>query len=349
MEFGSFMEFHTREGRTQSEAFAESFAHVDMAEKLGLDTIWLAESHFNPERAVLSSPLVIGAAVAGRTKNIKIGTAVHVLPLGNPLQIAEHAATLDHVSEGRFQFGVGRSGLPSAYHGYNIPYSESRERFFEYLEIIITSWSKERFSYEGKYYSFRDVCLTPKPYQVPYPPVRIAATTSDTFTLLGRMGIPVFVGVRQLSLNQVEEQVKSYRRAWHEAGHVGPVDISLRVPVYVAESKNKALNDPKESFMRQFRRLGTQLSKSSAGQSTDAREQRAEKGAQLAGIIWDEIQGQKVAVGTPKMVIEQLNNMKTILGLSSVVAEFNAGELLSSEQVASSLTLFCNEVVPAFK
>ena len=106
MEFGSFMEFHTRGNTTQAEAFAESFGHVKQAEQLGLDGVWLAESHFNPQRAVLSSPMVIATGIAARTKRMKIGTAVQVLPLTNPLRMAEEAATLDHISEGRFEFGA---------------------------------------------------------------------------------------------------------------------------------------------------------------------------------------------------------------------------------------------------
>ena len=136
MELGTFMEFHSRNGLSQEDAFKESFHHVDLAEELGLDGIWLAESHFAPSRAVLSAPLIMAAAIAGRTKRIKIGTAVHVLPLGNPLQIAEQVATLDHISNGRFEFGVGRSGSPASYEGYNISYAESRERFYESLDMV---------------------------------------------------------------------------------------------------------------------------------------------------------------------------------------------------------------------
>ena len=149
----------------------------------------MAESHFNPQRSVLSAPLVLGAAIAGRTSRIKIGTAVHVIPLGNPLRMAEEAATLDQVSQGRFEYGVGRSGFQGSYEGYGIAYGESRERFYEYLQIIRHAWASDTFSYEGEFYSYEDVCLTPKPYQRPHPPFRIAATTTDTFSVLGRLGI----------------------------------------------------------------------------------------------------------------------------------------------------------------
>ena len=350
MQFGSFMEFHRREGRTQADAFREAFAHIDLAEELGLDSVWLAESHFNPARSVLSSPHAIASAIAARTKRIRVGTAVSVLPLGNPLRTAEEAATIDHISEGRFDFGVGRSGLPGSYEGYNIPYAESRERFYEYLDIIMAAWRNERFTYNGKFYRFDDVCLVPKPFQTPHPPIRIAATTSDTFPVIGEMGYAVFVGVRGLSLDAVGKQVDSYRTAWKSAGHTGDVDVSLRVPVYVGETEEDALNTPEESFMRQFRRLGGQLSASASRAGSDPGEERAERGAQLATIEWErDVIGQKAAVGTPEMVIEHLRVMKETLSLTGVVAEFNAGELIPEDKIASSLRLFCEEAIPAFK
>ncbi len=350
MQFGSFMEFHRREGHTQADAFREAFGHIELSESLGLDAVWLAESHFNPARSVLSSPHAIASAIAARTKHLRIGTAVSVLPLGNPLRTAEEAATIDQISEGRFEFGVGRSGLPGSYEGYNIPYSESRERFYEYLEIILEAWCKERFTYKGQFYNFDDVCLVPKPYQQPHPPIRIAATTSDTFPVIGKMGFAIFVGVRGMSLDGVAEQVESYRAAWKEAGHEGEIDVSLRVPVYVGETEEDALTAPEESFMRQFRRLGGQLAASASRAGSDPGEERAERGAQLASIQWERnVIGQKAAVGTPEMVIEQLKVMKDTLSLTGVVAEFNAGELISEDKISNSLRLFCEEVIPAFR
>ena len=349
MEFGSFMEFHTRPGLTQADAFNEGFCHIQIAESLGLDGVWMAESHFNPQRSVLSAPLVLGAAIAGRTSKIKIGTAVHVIPLGNPIRMAEEAATLDQVSQGRFEYGVGRSGFPGSYEGYGMAYGESRARFYEYLEIIRGLWTSDTFSYEGDFYSYDDVCLTPKPYQQPHPPFRIAATTTDTFPLLGELGYPIFVGVRGLGASQVAEQVAMYKQAWDEAGHDGPIDISLRIPVYVGETESDGVNTPENSFMKQFKRLGSQLAASVSRAGTDPREDRAERSSQLAEITWDEVKKEKVAVGTPDMVAEQLARLRDQLSLAGVVAEFNAGEEIPPDKIESSLRLFCEEVMPALK
>src|ERR1700760_2994613 len=164
MEFGVYHEFPSLDGRPDSEAFDEAFAMVDAAEEWGLDVMWLAELHFDPARSVLSAPLCIASAIAARTHQIKIGIAVQVLPLGNPLRIAEEAATVDQISRGRLILGVGRSGVARTYEAYNVPYAESRDRFAETLEIIEQAWSSPTMSYPGRYFSFQDVTVTPRPY-----------------------------------------------------------------------------------------------------------------------------------------------------------------------------------------
>src|SRR6185312_14708944 len=125
MEFGLFHEFQKSPETSEADAFAQSFEQVDAAERWGLDAMWLAELHFAPDRSVLSAPLVVGSDIAARTRHMKIGTAVQVLPLCHPLRLAEEAATLDQISGGRLIFGVGRSGFPRTYEAYGVPYDES--------------------------------------------------------------------------------------------------------------------------------------------------------------------------------------------------------------------------------
>src|SRR5919106_429107 len=191
MDFGMFTDFHIRPHMTQAEAFEESFNQVEAAEQLGMDAVWLAEHHFSPDRSVLASPIVIASAIASRTRRIRIGLAVQVLPLTNPLRVAEEAATVDHISKGRFDFGIGRSGLTKYYQGYNVPYAESRERFREALTVIRKAWDQETFSHEGLYHCFSNVRVGPRPYQQPHPPVHVAVSSPDTFETVGRMGYAI--------------------------------------------------------------------------------------------------------------------------------------------------------------
>ncbi|MBV9249435.1 MAG: LLM class flavin-dependent oxidoreductase, partial [Acetobacteraceae bacterium] len=148
MEFGMFHEFQRMPGQTEAEAFTQSFEQVDAAEEAGLDVMWLAELHTAPERSVLAAPLTIASAIAARTKRMKIGIAVQVLPLCHPLRLAEEACTVDHISHGRLIMGVGRSGFPRVYQAYGVSYAESRERFVEVLEILKCAWTQERFSFQ---------------------------------------------------------------------------------------------------------------------------------------------------------------------------------------------------------
>ena len=119
--------------------------------------MWLGELHFDPARSVLSAPLCIASAIAARTQRMKIGLAVQVLPLCHPLRLAEEAATVDQISNGRLIFGVGRSGVARTYEAYGVPYGESRERFAEVLDIVQKAWTQETVSYQGKYHRFEDV------------------------------------------------------------------------------------------------------------------------------------------------------------------------------------------------
>ena len=132
------------------------------------------------------------AAAAQRARRIRLGTAVTLLPLHNPVKTAEQAATADLLSDGRLELGVGRGTAPIHYAGYDIPQEESRARFEEALDFILEAWTHETFSYEGKYYHARDLTIVPRPVQVPHPPVRIAANSPDTFPLAARASLPIF-------------------------------------------------------------------------------------------------------------------------------------------------------------
>ena len=157
---------------------------------------------------------------------MKIGIAVQVLPLCHPLRLAEEAATVDQVSQGRLIFGVGRSGVVSTYDAYQVPYDESRERFTEILDIVKRAWSEPRFSYAGKFHSFDNVACVPQPYQSKLPPIRIAASTPDTFPAIGALGYPVFASTRHADL------VRARRRTSR------PITTPARPPVIPARARS---------------------------------------------------------------------------------------------------------------
>ena len=350
MDFGIFLDFSLRPGTTQEEAFRESFELVDLAEETGLDTVWLGEMHFNPNRSVLSAPIVVASAIASRTKRLKVGMAVQVLPLISPLRIAEEAATVDQISEGRFEFGVGRSGNARSYDIMGIPYAESRERFQEALDIIIEAWKGEKFSYHGKYNHINDATVSPMPYQKPFPPIRLASSSGDSFTRVGNQGFPIFLSMRGMDIHDLETNMKDYRQAWREAGHPGDAgDVSVRIPLYIGITEAEAIEEPREGVEVYFERMRNILEQNIGRVGTEAAEVRRARADRLASITYEEILETKVIFGTPGQVIDRLTQFKETLGLSGFTAELNPGGQLPAEAVHRSLKLLTQEVMPAFK
>ncbi|PKB66100.1 MAG: hypothetical protein BZY81_08035 [SAR202 cluster bacterium Io17-Chloro-G4] len=342
MNFGMFTDFHVRKGMSQPEAFDESFAQVTEAENMGIDSVWLAEHHFSPDRSVLASPMVLCSAIAARTSRIRIGMAVQVLPLTNPLRVAEEAATVDQISKGRFEFGIGRSGLTKYYQGYNVPYSESRQRFFEALEVIMTAWNNPQFSYHGEFYAYNEVTVVPKPYQEPYPPTRVAVASEDTFSLVGNMGHPIFISANT-PIPQLRERLLLYRQARQKSGHEGPGEVSMRVPIYVSEDAKKAESEPESSAMHAIRYGAEELSK------TAASSEGAERLRKMASVPYEEILQNRVIFGTPAAVTDRLQEFQETLGITGVVLEVNYGGQIPNGQVVNSVKLLADKVMPNFK
>ncbi|MCC6177980.1 MAG: LLM class flavin-dependent oxidoreductase [Chloroflexi bacterium] len=347
MEFGVFHEFSRYPGQSDADTFTASFELVDAAERWGLDVLWLAEHHF-VDHSVLASPLAIAAAIAARTERIKIGTAVQVLPLGNPLRLAEEWATVDQLSHGRLIFGVGRSGFARTYQGYGIPYGESRERFAEALAVITAAWTQPTFSYQGRFYRYENVSVTPRPYQQPLPPIRVAAVSPDTFPSLGEQGYPLFAAVRQGTLTDLGPDIERYRAAYQAAGHPGAGGVFLRIPIYVADTAERASAEPEASIMAFYREMAQQLTASAKEPGASDAALRARRGEALMQLTYAQAQHEKVIVGTPSMVAKRLQALHEELGIDGFLAELNCGRQIPHQHVLRSLKLLCTEVMPNF-
>ena len=347
MDFGLFLEFPCRDGGTHQEAFKESFAMVDTAEDLGVDTVWLAEYHFNPGR-VLSAPVAIASAIAARTKRVRIGLAVYILPLGHPVRIAEEVATLDHISQGRLEFGIGRGTFPNVHEGYNVPFAQSRGRFQEFLEVILKAWTMEQFSFEGEYYHCQDLCVVPKPLQTPHPPIHVGITSEETFAIAGRMGYPIMINPsRVFTLSELAPYIQQYRQAWEQAGHPGEANVGLRVPVYVAETAELAYSEPRESTMFQVQRLADRVavSASHVGTTGDWKAQSE----RVLNMSYDDWLRDKVVYGTPEAVTDRLRQLEEELELSQIIYEVNPGNQIPYELQINCIRLLTEQVIPKFK
>ena len=348
MHVGIFVE-ELRQGASQADAFRDAFETAERCEAWGADCVWLGEIHFTPSRSVISASLQVASSIATRTRRLRIGTAVQVLPLNHPLRIAEEVATVDHISEGRFEFGIGRSGVVRSYDAYGVAYAESKARFNEALDIIRTAWKGEPFSYAGEFYTITNATVTPRPYQVPHPPMRMAATSDETFPAAGRLGLPIFVGLRATEIEDIQAQLGPYREAWREAGHPGEPSVYLRIPVYVSPTEAGAREEPRESLLAFFGRQ-TDLARSSVGRAgAGPVDRRSAQVARMASLSYDDMLARKVAFGTPAQVIARIREVQAQLGIDGIVAELNPGGRIPAELETRSPRLLTHEVIPALR
>src|SRR5262245_37365589 len=347
MDFGLFIEFPSREGMTDRDAFAECFALVDAAESLRVNSVWLAEYHFAPI-SVLSSPITVASAIAARTQRIRIGLAVVLLPLGHPIHIAEDIATLDHISQGRVEFGVGRGTFPDTHDGFNSPFAESRERFDEYLEIIVKAWTQERLSFEGKYYRCENLWVRPKPLQRPHPPIRIGITSEVTFPLVGRLGFPIIINPsRVFALSELAPYIQQYREAWHKAGHASAPQVGLRVPLYVAKTAEQAYAQPRVSTMAAVQGLGNRVAGSASRVGTTG--DWSAQAERVRRMSYEEWLRDKVVYGVPEAVIDRLRQLREELDLTQILYEVNYGRQIPHALQMENLRLINEHVVPQLK
>jgi len=184
------------------------------------------------------------------------GDGVTLLPLHNPIKIAEEAATADILSGGRLEFGVGRGTAPIHYEGYNISQEESRERFEEALEVILQAWMNGRFSYHGQYFHAQDLTVVPKPLQKPHPPIRLAANSPDTFAIAGRLGSPIFASPLINPPDKLREYLAVHRQTLKSGA---PQDVALMFPIHVSHSRAQARQECEPSLLNFFRAAGERL------------------------------------------------------------------------------------------
>jgi alkanesulfonate monooxygenase SsuD/methylene tetrahydromethanopterin reductase-like flavin-dependent oxidoreductase (luciferase family) len=198
-------------GRDQTSAFVDHLMkEADLAEAGGFHSIVVPERHGRTE-CMFPSPLVLLAALAPRTSNARLGTYICMPPLYNPMHLAEQFAMIDHLSHGRVIVGVA-SGYHTGYHDFvDVPFKERGARFEEAFEIMTRAWTQDKFSYDGRFWKFKDVRLTPKPYQQPRPEIWVGGMFPKTIARAGRLGDAWCSDPFPLDPKVWDEQVRVYR------------------------------------------------------------------------------------------------------------------------------------------
>ncbi len=221
--------------------YAEHLAAWEELDKLGYDGVGFNEHHCSPY-GLMNSPNLMASAAAQRTKKLKLLIYGNLLPLHEPLRLAEEIAMLDCLSNGRVISGFAR-GIPREYQVHNVPLAESRARFEEAYEIVTRAWTEDVFSHEGKFWQYKDVSIWPRPVQRPYPPIMIPIVGSqESIEFAGRHNIGITPGLAGGGLR--DDIVRHYARSLAAAGHrITPDHLSLGLNAYVADSKAQAVRE----------------------------------------------------------------------------------------------------------
>ena len=230
------------------QTYAEHLQAWELMDQLGFDGVGFNEHHTSPY-GMMNSPNLLAASAAQRTKNIKLLIYGNLLPLHEPLRLAEELAMLDCLSNGRIVSGFAR-GIPREYNVYGVPHPESRARFEEAWEIIRRAWAEDVFSYEGKFWSYHDVAIWPRQVQQPRPPVWVPVTGSkETIEWAGRENIPITPGLG--AHRGVREDItRYYASCLRSNGHeLTPDHLIIQANAYVADSKAQAVKENAPYFL----------------------------------------------------------------------------------------------------
>ena len=343
MRFGFFDQLPCPDGFTERQRYKDILAQIDLADTLGFDTAWLGEIHFIRQFSILSDPLMTLAAAAQRTRRIRLGTAVTLLPLHSPIKIAEEAAICDILSDGRLEFGVGR-GIARHYPSYGIPPEESRGRFDEALDFILAAWTNETFSFNGRYFQARDLALVPRPVQTPHPPVRIAANSPDTFPLAAERRLPLFASPLINPPDKLKAGLAVYRDCLR-AGYHG--DTALAFPLHVAASREAARQQCEPSLMR-FLRVATEaaLPPVQDPASFEAFRQVRER---MSRVTFADMDREIGVFGDPAYCVERIRALREEYGFDEFIGYFNQGGLMDPELVRATMKLFAEAVMPLLR
>ena len=187
MKFGVHFQLPCSPAQSAVQRYRDTIDQAIAAQALGFESVWPVEQHFEAETSILPAPMLLLAAIAARTTTLRLGTAVTLLPLANPVRVAEEIATLDVLSAGRVECGVGRGMDPAHFAGLGVAPAESYPRLEEGIEIVRRALAHERFSYDGRFHHLTDVTVVPRPQQWPHPPIRLAVNSVETLELAGRL------------------------------------------------------------------------------------------------------------------------------------------------------------------
>jgi len=325
--------FQQPEGKSAKQVLEESFQLAQQAEALGCDGYWMAEHHFS-NYGIMGSPLLFAAAVAQRTKTIKIGIGILVLPLYDPVRLAEECALADVLCDGRLQVGVGRGYQPAEFAGFRVDQGKSRALADEVQEILELAWTQEKFSYEGEFFKLSNLSILPRPIQQPHPPIYKAASSMESFQAAGEKGMRILTSPNITPLDTMRRQFETYEAALSAAGF-DPKLYSKPVmqKVYIGTDADDAHETPREPALRFHRQLATHVLPPE-GEKPKGYEVWDKISKNMAEITYEKILEHGSIFATPDVAAEKLRELQGI-GVDTFLAFPRFGGMPHDKLMAS--------------
>jgi len=351
MRFGIYAEMQNPPGKPYEQLTWEIFHQIVHADWVGFDVYSVIDHHFFEKFSISANPLAMFTAAAQRTRRIRFRTALHTLPLENPLRLAGQIAEADILTGGRLECGLGR-GHAWLFGPSNVALEESRSRYDEAIEILIRAWTQEKFSFEGTHYKVKDVSVVPKPVQKPHPRLFTGGTSDVTYQMAGERGWGIFVPPL-LPWKVLEGPLNIYKKACTDNGH--KPDIVYIRPVYL-DTDEALIRRECEQALHNF--LGFNASPVESLQSEEKKAELRAKGygfyasgalESLTKLTYEQIVEQEIGfIGTPAKVIQQIKDLQGKGGITELAIVSNFGGLEHWKSIKTQ-HLFATEVMPAFR
>ena len=318
------------------------------SEALGFDSLWANEHHFNAYGGIIPSPPTLLAALSQRTSRVRLGTSIVVLPLHSPIEIAEQLAMVDLMSGGRVEFGIGRGFVGYDYDRFGIAQEDSQARMFEQLDVILKAWSGAPFTHQGRYYSYADLEVWPRPEQRPHPPIWLSCSqTPASFAWAGRMGYSILtVAYRSVAGLIANNQI--YRDAWAQAGHPARQwRIATHYHCILSENRQEARDIARQAWRRYMAATTHTLDRTRTDRDylNDPVRRQIDQDAQDIDKMVEDL---RIIAGTPDEAVRLLERAQDAMGFTQCDCTFWFGGI-THDQARRSLHLFASEVMPKLK
>ena len=339
MDVGTFLLMQSPSAAPSAEIFARGIEQAQAAESLGYRNVWLAEHHFSTY-GYLSRPLQLASFIAAKTTRLRVGTAVIVVPLHHPLIVAEEIATLDVLSNGRADVGLGRGYQRYEFERFGLELDAGGQRWDESLDILVKAFEGKPFSYAGKLYDIPETAIYPKPMQKPRPPIWITAQSQYSIEAAVKRGLNVLTGGFGVPVERLAEFGAFFRKVVAETNPAQPPLVGVQRAVYVTKDAADAREAAEQarwnmrvtlSLRNNYQRVdnGNAVSIPAEGEPTI-----------------DELLDRYLVIGTPDTCIRQIRRVQELVGISHFNCSFWFGDM-DQARVLRSMELFAREVMPA--